>query len=62
MREHSFDLSSVTLTPETVSSYDAVVLLTDHTDFDYEMIASNADILIDTRGKYRVRTPNITPA
>ena len=37
MREHSFDLSSVTLTPETVSSYDAVVLLTDHTDFDYEM-------------------------
>lgn len=62
MREHSFNLSSVTLTPETIASYDADVLLTDHTDFDYQMIADNADILIDTRGKYRSRTSNIIPA
>ena len=36
MREHQFDLKSVDLTPETVSSFDAVLLLTDHTDFDYQ--------------------------
>ena len=55
MREHQFDLKSVDLTPETLSSFDAVLLLTDHTDFDYEMIRENAQIIVDTRGKYRNR-------
>lgn len=53
MREHQFDLASVTLDPATVAGYDAVVLLTDHSDFDYDMIRDNARLLIDTRGKYR---------
>lgn len=52
MREHDFDLSSVNLTPEAVAGYDAVVVLTDHTDFDYEMIAQNAQLIIDTRGRF----------
>lgn len=55
MREHQFDLSSVALSPEVIASYDAVVLLTDHTDFDYDMIRDHAALLIDTRGKYRNR-------
>lgn len=53
MREHEFNLSSVELTPESLAGYDAVILLTDHTDFDYEMIRKYAPIVIDTRGKYR---------
>lgn len=53
MREHHFDLSSVTLTAESVASFDAVILLTDHSDFDYDMISDNASILVDTRGKFR---------
>jgi UDP-N-acetyl-D-glucosamine dehydrogenase len=53
MREHSFDLSSVPLTAENIASYDGVILLTDHTDFDYELIHKHAKILVDTRGKYR---------
>ena len=52
MREHNFDLSSVELTPEKVAAFDAVILLTDHSDFDYEMIRNNAKILVDTRGKF----------
>jgi len=53
MREHDFDLSSVDLTPEVLAGFDAVILLTDHTDFDYEMIRTHAPIVVDTRGKYR---------
>ncbi len=53
MREHDFDLSSVDLTPESLASYDAVILLTDHSDFDYEMIRDYAKIVVDTRGKFR---------
>jgi UDP-N-acetyl-D-glucosamine dehydrogenase len=53
MREHNFDLSSVVLTPKEIQGFDAVILLTDHSDFDYEMIKQNARVLVDTRGKYR---------
>lgn len=56
MREHHFELDSVALSPEVIRSYDAVILLTDHSDFDYDMIRDNAQILIDTRGKYRGQT------
>jgi len=53
MRNHEFDLKSVELSPEKIASYDAVILLTDHSDFDYDMIRQNATVLVDTRGKYR---------
>lgn len=53
MREHSFDLASVNLTPAALASYDAVVLLTDHSDFDYELILEHAQLIVDTRGRYR---------
>ena len=53
MRNHSFDLSSVEMTPEALASYDAVMLLTDHSGFDYEMIAAHAPLVIDTRGRMR---------
>ncbi|MCI2397785.1 nucleotide sugar dehydrogenase [Aliiroseovarius subalbicans] len=53
MREHDFDLSSVDLSSETLAGFDAVILLTDHSEFDYDMIKEHAPILVDTRGKYR---------
>lgn len=53
MREHSFDLSSVDLTPERLASYDCVVLLTDHSNVDYDAILRHSDLIVDTRGKYR---------
>lgn len=52
MREHDFDLSTVELSPEVLESYDATLLLTDHSDFDYDMIAKHAKLIIDTRGKF----------
>lgn len=62
MREHHFDLSSVDLTPETIASYDAVVLLTNHSDFDYDMILQHAKLVVDTRGKYRRADPKVVRA
>lgn len=53
MRRHSFDLVSVDLTPETIASFDAVVLTTNHDRFDYDMIRKHARLIIDTRGVYR---------
>ncbi len=53
MRQHKFNLSSVDLSPEVLAGFDVVILLTDHKDFDYELIKTYAPILVDTRGKYR---------
>lgn len=53
MREHDFDLKSIDLTPDAISEFDAVVLLTDHSAFDYQMIADKAQLIVDTRGKFR---------
>lgn len=59
MREHSFDLNSVELTPETLTDFDAVILLTDHSAFDYAMIEKHSKIVIDTRGKFNPAGENI---
>lgn len=53
MREHNFELSSIRLTPENIAAHDAVLLLTDHSAFDYDMIRAHSRVLVDTRGKYR---------
>ncbi len=62
MREHSFDLSSVELTPENLQSYDCVVLATDHAKFDYETIIKHSKFLVDTRGKFKERSEKIVKA
>lgn len=62
MREHKFDLKSVSLTADKIKEFDCVVLTTDHDRFDYDLIIQNAKILIDTRGKYRAAHPNLVKA
>lgn len=52
LRDHDFTQTSTDLTPQALRGFDAVVLLTDHADFDYAMIRENAAILIDTRGRF----------
>ncbi len=53
MREHHFELSSVPLTADSLASYDAVLLLTDHNDVDYDMVRKHAALVIDSRGRLR---------
>ncbi|MGZ3691936.1 MAG: nucleotide sugar dehydrogenase [Pseudobdellovibrio sp.] len=62
MREHSFNLSSVTLTPDSIKQYDCVVLTTDHDKFDYDMISKYSQLIVDTRGVYRKDAPNLARA
>ena len=62
LREHVFHLNSVPLNPESLASFDAVVLATDHDRFDYELIQAHAPVIIDTRGRYRERPQNVVVA
>jgi UDP-N-acetyl-D-glucosamine dehydrogenase len=52
MREHNFNLTSVGLTPESLTAFDCVLLATDHDKFDYVMLKKCARLLVDSRGKY----------
>ena len=45
----------VDATPEEVAAANAVVVLTDHHDFDFEMIRSRARYVLDTRGRLPAR-------
>ena len=47
-------MSSIELTPENVKKYDAVVVITDHTDVDYELVRENAHLIIDSRNVYKL--------
>src|SRR5207253_1956471 len=42
-------LTASELTPATVRAADCVVVLTDHSAFDYAMLCAEADIVVDTR-------------
>ena len=53
MREHYFDLSSIELTPENIKKFDCVLIATNHKAFDYEMIKSHVQLIVDTRGVYK---------
>ena len=43
-------LHSQPLTAETLASVDAVVLVTDHSDVDYPLVADHVPVIVDTRG------------
>jgi UDP-N-acetyl-D-glucosamine dehydrogenase len=62
MREHCFNLSSVTLSPDSLASFDCVVLATDHDKFDYAMLEECSKLLVDSRGKYLKPSDHIVKA
>ncbi len=49
MRHYNFKNKSVELTPENLRSYDAVVISTDHSVYDWDAIVRHSQLVIDTR-------------
>lgn len=48
-RKHQFQMESTPLTEETLHDMDAVMILTDHSAYDYPWIVAHAPLVIDTR-------------
>ena len=61
-RDYHFDLQSVTLTPESIASYDCLVVATDHDGFDYPQLVQHARLIVDTRGRLGVGAVNVVAA
>jgi len=50
MRHYNFaDMRSVDLSPASISSFDCVIIATDHSSYDYEAIVESAKLVVDTR-------------
>ncbi len=61
-RAYDLKLESVPLTAENLQGFDGVLIATDHDAFDYEFIAREARLIVDTRGRLRGLRPNVVPA
>jgi UDP-N-acetyl-D-glucosamine dehydrogenase len=54
MRHYDYsNMRSVDLTPSNLSSYDCVVIATDHSNYDYPAIVEAAQLVVDTRNATR---------
>ena len=54
MRHYDYsNMRSVPLNPETLGKYDAVIIATDHSSYDYAAIVDSAKLVVDTRNATR---------
>ena len=49
MRQHDLQMQSVPLNPQTLAGYDCVLIATNHSVYDWQMIADHARLIVDTR-------------
>ncbi len=49
MRMYDLKMVSVPVTEENLKEYDCVVIATEHSCYDYEFVAKNAQLIVDTR-------------
>ena len=54
--------ASLPLTPDVLAAHDAVVIVTDHTAVDYELVADHAALVVDARGIFRGARGNVVKA
>src|SRR5688572_5089034 len=53
MRHHDLQMKSIELTPAKLKEYDCVLIATHHAVYDWQMIADNAKLIVDTRNATR---------
>ncbi|HUV78634.1 MAG TPA: nucleotide sugar dehydrogenase [Desulfobacterales bacterium] len=48
-RKYNFQMESTPITPDLLAKMDAVIIVTDHSDYDYAEIVKHSNLVIDTR-------------
>jgi UDP-N-acetyl-D-glucosamine dehydrogenase len=56
------EMTSKSLTPELLARQDAVLIVTDHSQVDYDLVLRHAPLVVDTRGVYRGTHPRVVKA
>jgi len=53
MREHDLQMKSIELSAAAIKSYDCVLIATHHAAYDWQQVADNAKLIVDTRNATR---------
>ena len=53
MRHHDLQMKSIELSPTAIKGYDLVLIATNHSAYDWQMIADGAQLIVDTRNALR---------
>ena len=56
-RKYQYDMASVPLTKSTLKKYDVVIVITDHTNVDYDLVQRNAKLIVDSRNVFQLFGP-----
>ncbi len=56
------ELKSVALTEKMLKKFDAVIIATAHSDYDFEWIAENSSLIVDTRNAIKKKRNNVVKA
>ena len=62
LKTEGIDLKSVKLSEKTLKSFEYALLLTDHSDVNYRLLARNLNLIFDTRNKFsklNIKSKNI---
>lgn len=55
VRKYQIPLKSVELTPENLKKYDLIIVVTNHSSYDYEFIRKHASLILDTRNAFKIK-------
>jgi UDP-N-acetyl-D-glucosamine dehydrogenase len=61
-RKYAFDLRSADLNQDVLRAADCVLVVTDHTNVDYGLVARTADVIVDSRNVVPTDRGNVVPA
>jgi len=62
MRNYHFSMESTEVSEKTIKKFDLVLIVANHSDFNYKLIKKNAKLIVDTRGVYSDNAENIVKA
>jgi UDP-N-acetyl-D-glucosamine dehydrogenase len=55
-------MTSQALTKDLLASQDVVLIVTDHSAVDYDLVARHAPLIVDTRGVFRRASDRVVKA
>lgn len=62
VRKYEYDMTSIELTPDNLSAYDAVLISTDHSSYDFNQIVQHSQLIIDTRNAVKEKNKKVVKA
>ncbi len=61
-RQYPKSISSIKFSPEKLKIYDLAIIVTDHSNIDYQTLYENIPLIIDTRNVYKGKFPKVIKA